>query len=641
MRRRRSAIPGKMYLKVVLDAIAVFLGFIVALAVRFEFKIPSEYFTSFWPAIPVVIVLFLFMNVLMRIYSGRWKYASFDELINLASAATISTAIAFLVLLFVPGARKVLPLSVGVIGGVLSLFIMAFARLQWRMLGEMRMRRGEKGRKRVLLIGAGEAGEMIARDMMRHPEYDYSPVGFVDDDPAKKKLVMRGVPVLGNREDIPRLVKRHEIDEIFITIPSATGEKVREILPFCEESGAEVMILPGIFRAMAGEMGVAAVREIQLEDLLGREAVETDLASISAYITDKVVLVTGAGGSIGSELARQLAGLGPRLLLLLDNDETALFDLENELIRSLTPCPFAAIVADIKDHERMMSIFRRYRPQVVFHSAALKHVPMMEYHPTEAVKNNVAGTRNLAEACIALEAERFILISTDKAVHPVNVMGATKRVAEMLTKCYNSRDPRTVFAAVRFGNVLGSRGSVVPSFKRQIEQGGPVLVTHPDVTRYFMTIPEAAQLVIQAGAFAHGGDIFILDMGEPVRIVELAKQMIRLMGKEGQVEMKVTGLRPGEKLHEELCFPVEEMLRTPHPKIDKAVHDLEVSHDLMAHIDGLIEAAMRDDEDRVRALLSSLVPTYEAVVPGERFSEAACKASNLHAVEGKTETGET
>lgn len=623
-----------------IDIAAIFLGFVVALAIRFEFYIPAKYLQGFFVASPLIIGLFLLLNILMKIYAGRWKYASFDELINLVSAAIISTSLLFVADMLIHGARNYFPISIAVMGGVLSIFTMAFVRLQYRLLSEMRLRRGVRGGKNVLLVGAGEAGEMVARDMLRHPEYDYSPVAFVDDDPGKKKLVVQGVPVLGGREDIPKIVMRQEIDEIFITIPSATGEKVREILPYCEETGAKIKILPGIFKAMAGDIGVASVREIELEDLLGREPVETDLASISAYITDKVVLVTGAGGSIGSELSRQLCGLGPKQLLFLDNDETSLFDLEMEITRRLTPCPFTTIVADIRDAERMVSVFKRYRPQVVFHSAALKHVPLMEYHPSEAVKNNIMGTRILADACIMLEVERFILISTDKAVHPVNVMGATKRVAEMIVKSYDG-GIRTLFAAVRFGNVLGSRGSVVPTFKKQIEEGGPVLVTHPDITRYFMTIAEASQLVIQAGAFTRGGDIFILDMGEPVRIIELAHEMVRLMGREKDVEIRVSGLRPGEKLHEELTFPVEEMLRTPHPKIDKVIHELDVPEDFMALVDEVLEAAARDDEDRVRVLLSRLVPTYEASVPGKRFSEeggtSPRPSTKLHAVKDEGE----
>ena len=444
----------------------------------------------------------------------------------------------------------------------------------------------------------------------------------------------------------------------------ATGEKPQAFLPGGESPGLEewlpeefahrpgktfqliavvgalgkeiAKILPGIVRTMSGEVGVSSVRDIELEDLLGREPVETDLASISAYVSNRVVLVTGAGGSIGSELCMQLSALEPKLLLLLDNDETSLYELELELLRVMAACPFQAVVADVRDEKRVESVFRRHRPQVVFHSAALKHVPMMEYHPAEAVKNNVLGTRVVAEASLRHGAERFILISTDKAVHPVNVMGATKRVAEMLVKDYSGRDGGgregtaggasgggggTLFTAVRFGNVLGSRGSVVPTFQRQIEKGGPVMVTHPEVTRYFMTVGEAAQLVIQAGAFTRGGDLFILDMGEPVKIIDLAREMLRLTGKEGEIEVKVTGLRTGEKLHEELTFPEEELARTPHPKIDKVVHDLEFPEDFAARVEELIQAAARDDEERVCLLLSELVPTYKPPPPPSRPSE--------------------
>ena len=368
---------------------------------------------------------------------------------------------------------------------------------------------------------------------------------------------------------------------------------------------------------MAGEMGVAAVRELKLEDLLGREPVETDLASISAYITDKVVLVTGAGGSIGAELSRQLCGLGPRQLIFLDNDETALYDLEMDLARRVAVCPINTIVADVRDADRLEAIFTRYRPQVIFHSAALKHVPMMEFHPSEAIKNNILGTKNLAEASIKHQVERFILISTDKAVHPVNVMGTTKRVSEMLIKDCEDKNG-VLFTAVRFGNVLGSRGSVVPIFRKQIEDGGPVLVTHPEVTRYFMTIEEAAQLVIQAGAYTKGGDIFILDMGEPVRISDLADEMVRFLGGGKDIEIRVIGLRPGEKLHEELTFPIEEMQHTPHAKINKVVHELELPDDFEEQLARLADAAVRDDEDEIRMLLSRLVPTYEAGAPRER-----------------------
>lgn len=609
------------YLKAVIDSVAVFLGFMVALSIRFEFSIPRENFNKLLLATPVLVCWFLAVNLLMEIYAGRYKYASFDEVLSLLSAATLATGGLALAVLLIPGARSYVPISVAVMGGVLSLFAMAFARLEYRLLGEIRLQRKARGRKRVLLVGAGEAGEMIARDMMRHPEYDYFPAAFVDDDPAKKNLVLRGVPVLGTRKDIPRLVEELRIEEIFITIPSASGETIREILSFCEDTKAKVKILPGIFRTMAGEVGLASVREISMEDLLGREPVRTDLSSISSYIENRVVLVTGAGGSVGSELSRQLCSLRPRVLLLLDKDESGLFDLEEELSALDLPRVYRSLVADVRDEARVEALFKRYRPQVVFHSAAMKHVPLMEFHPSEAVKNNVLGTRVLADACLRHGTERFILISTDKAVQAVNVMGATKQVAEMLVKHYGKRDS-TLFTAVRFGNVLGSRGSVIPVFKRQIERGGPVTITHPDMTRYFMTVHEAVQLVIQAGAFTRGGDIFILDMGKPVRIMDLAREMIRLSGKEGQVRIIVTGLRPGEKLHEELTAPHEEMVITEHPMIYRLSHDMEPEGDFVERVDELIAAAVRDDEKEVRRLLSSLVPTYPGVAPSAQPGES-------------------
>jgi len=609
--RLREFVSRNIWLKVAIDAFLVALSYLVALAIRFEFAIPETYFSNFLLALPGLVLLFLLVNYLLRIYSGRWKYASFDELVSLASACVISTAVALMVVVLFPKIRlHVVPISVVVVGGVLTLFTMAFVRLQFRLLSERSLRLHEPGHKKVLLIGAGEAGEMVARDMMRHPEYDYDPVGFVDDDPAKRKMVVQGVPVLGGREDIPKIAKEHDIDEIFITIPSVTGEKIREILPYCEETEAEIKILPGMVLAMAGEVGVGAVRELRLEDLLGREPVETDLASISAYIKGKVVLITGAGGSIGSELARQLRNVGPKQLILLDNDETSLYEMQMEMACHVETCPAEVVVADIRDNERLEVVFKRYRPQVVFHSAALKHVPMMELHPSEAVKNNVMGTRNVAQQSVAHNVERFILISTDKAVQPVSVMGATKRAAELLMKSVNAQNG-TLFSAVRFGNVLGSRGSVVPVFQKQIEEGGPVLVTHPEIKRYFMTVKEAAQLVIQAGAFTEGGDVFILDMGEPVRIIDLANQMVHLLGNGRKIDFRITGLRPGEKMNETLIFKVEEMLPTPHPKINRVVHEYKLPQNFDAQVDALIEAAVRDDKDGIVNLLSRLLPSYQ------------------------------
>jgi len=605
----QALISDRKWAKIALDAIAIMLSFFVALAIRFEFAIPDQYLSHFLWALPALTLLLLVVNYIMRIYSGQWKYASFDELWSLATAAILSTAISFLAVLLIPSFRTYLPVSIPVIGGILALASMAFIRLQFRFIGERRLRRSSDGSTRVLLFGAGETGEMIARDILRHPEYDYFPVGFVDDDPAKSNMIITGFPVLGGRDDVPGIVTEYDVDEIFITIPSASGEQLREILPFCQQTTAQIKLLPGVVCTMAGKMGVEAIRELRLEDLLGREPVETDIASISEYVAGRVVLVTGAGGSIGSELSQQLSCLDPRKLVLLDNDSTHLYDLDMDLSFRDNMCPREIVVADIRDAKRLEAIFRRHRPRVVFHSAALKHVPLMESHPSEAVKSNVMGTRNLANLACKYGVERFILVSTDKAVQPANVMGATKLLAEQLITHSNGTNG-TQFAAVRFGNVLGSRGSVVPFFKKQIESGGPVTITHPEVERFFMTIEEASRLVIQAGAYTEGGDVFILDMGKPVRIIDLANEMIRLLGRGEEIEISISELRPGDRLKEKLLFESEEMLPTPHPKIFKTVHGFEIPYDFQALIDELIRAAERDDEEEIRALLSGMLPSH-------------------------------
>ncbi len=602
VRRRKSW-------KVAIDALCVAAAFLLALAIRFEMAIPSSYLRNISLVMPGIAALFLLANGMAGIYRGRWKYASFDEMVYLVASCGVATALLFAVVAISSAGRRFVPLSVTVMGGVLTLFAMGSARLIFRFLSERRMRTRPREGRAVLLVGAGEAGEMVARDMLRHPEAGYVPAGFVDDDPAKRNLVVQGVPVLGTRHDIPRLLGELGAEEVFITIPSARGSDIRDIVGICEQAGAEIKILPSIIAAMGERVGLASVRSLQLEDLLGREPVETDLSSISSYITGKRVMVTGAGGSIGSELCRQLAALGPSELTLLDNDETALYELELELMSLAPHGSIFAVVADVRDAERVNAVFKRFRPQVVFHSAAHKHVPIMELHPSEAVKTNVMGTRNLALAALLQEAERFILISTDKAVRPANVMGATKRVAEMMVKRLDGLG-RTRFGAVRFGNVLGSRGSVVPTFQSQIERGGPVLITHPEATRYFMTIPEAAQLVIQAGAFTEGGEVFILDMGEPMLIMELAEKMISLLGKGRKIDIRICGLRPGEKLHEELVLPAEEMLPTPHPKISKVVADLELAPDFEARVERLIAAAVRDHDGEIRQRLKEIVPSY-------------------------------
>lgn len=609
-------------MKVAVDIALIVISYFAAFAFRFELTIPESYLNSFLLVLPAVVLLYIISNAVRGIYSNRWKYASFDELLHLVSSVIIGIGILTLLMMFVPGGRKLMPVSVAVTGGVITLFSMAFSRLQYRLMNERRILRSSKARHRVLLIGAGDAGETIARDMLRHPEYDYLPVGFIDDDPAKSKLMIKNIPVLGKSSDIADVVEKQKIDEIFITMPSIAGGQLRKILGRCEEADVEIKILPSIYTAMTGDIGVSSVRELRLEDLLGRDPVETDIESISAYVKDKAVLVTGAGGSIGSELSRQLCRLGPKSLLLLDKDETHLFDLDMELVKETDKCPTEVIVADIRDAARLESIFKKYHPQILFHSAALKHVPMMQAHPSEAIKSNVMGTRNLARLSSKYKLERFILISTDKAVHPANVMGATKRLAEYIMQYYN-RNSETDYTAVRFGNVLGSRGSVVPIFQKQIEEGGPVQVTHPEMARYFMTIPEAARLVIQAGAYTEGGDTFILDMGEPVKIIDLAEKMIRLLGKGRKIEIQVNGLRPGEKLSERLLYNAEEMRSTEHPKISKAVHELPMPEDFELKLEALIRAARMDDDGEILRLLSVGPPYYQPEVADDSVEELA------------------
>ncbi len=589
------------------DAAAIIFSFGIALELRFDFSPPPQNRTGFFIALPFAIGLFLLANALFGIYSGKWKTASFEEIWGIARADLAATLIAVAAVLAIPDARTYFPVSVAVIGGALSLIISLALRLIYRSAGEAQTKSSDQPSKRVLLVGAGDAGEIVAQDMRRHPEYGYIPVAFVDDHPLKKNLVLRGTQVAGTRADIPELVKTLDIDEIFITIPSARGTDIRDIVGICETTDAKIKIIPGIMDTICGgKLGVASVRELELEDLLGREPVHIDIASVTSQITDRRVLVTGAGGSIGSELSRQLIALGPQQLILLDNDETALFDLQ--LVLGDASSKSETVVADIRDSRRITSVFERYRPHVVFHSAAMKHVPMMECHPCEAVKNNVMGTLNVAEAALTYGCARFMLISTDKAVDPSNVMGATKRLAELLMKKLNN-DSSCMLGAVRFGNVLGSRGSVVPTFKAQIERGGPVLVTDPEVTRFFMTVNEAVQLVIQSAAFLKGGEVFVLDMGEPIKILELAEKMISMMGKGREIPIHFTGLRPGEKLEEALFYETETLLPTQHPKIHLAREGHNGLDGLNSGIETLIAYALEEKEDEARNILLDLVST--------------------------------
>ena len=424
-------------------------------------------------------------------------------------------------------------------------------------------------RQRTLIVGAGDSGEALVRDVKRRPQDGLHPIGFVDDDPNKRRIRIHGLPVLGAASEIPEICKSHQIDVILIAIPNASGKTIRDILAHCEQTTARLCIVPSVGEMVRNGNGVrrAPVRDINIEDLLRRAPVRTDMERIAGYVSGQRVLVTGAGGSIGSELCRQIAALNPARLILVGQGENSIFEIEQELVREFGYAP-TALIGNVKDRNRIEEIFLAERPTVVFHAAAHKHVPLMEANPQEAVKNNVLGTRNVAEIAAACGVKKVILVSTDKAVNPSSVMGATKRICEMIIQTL-ARTTRTEFAAVRFGNVLGSRGSVIPTMRKQIVRGGPVTVTHPEMTRYFMTIPEAVQLILQAGAMGGQGEIFILEMGDPVRILDLARDLIRLSGFRPDADIKIefSGTRPGEKLHEELLYTAEEKRGTEHAKI--------------------------------------------------------------------------
>jgi FlaA1/EpsC-like NDP-sugar epimerase len=472
------------------------------------------------------------------------------------------------------------------------------------------MRMGSE--RRVLIVGAGSAGRMIAREIRENVALGMIEVGFIDDDPRKVGTRIEGLRVLGNHDRIEEICRNYEVDEIIIAIPSALPSHIRHIVEHCRGVSARFRILPGVGELIGGTLSVKALRDVDLEDLLGRDPVTLDTELLRRDITGHVVMVTGAAGSIGSELCRQVAGLAPAKLVMFEIAETPLFELEHDMRTKFPRVPLVSVIGDIRDRKRVEAVFAAHEPTLVYHAAAYKHVPVMEVHPAEAVKTNVLGTRILAEIAARHGVQRFVLVSTDKAVRPTNVMGATKRVAELVVQNMNGNGHDTVFVAVRFGNVLDSSGSVIPIFRKQLETTGKLTVTHPEASRYFMLIPEAAGLILQAGSMGQGSEVFVLDMGEPVKIVDLAKNIIRLSGKELGVnaEIAYTGLRPGEKLHEELVVEGEDVIRTSHPKVMKMIGDAELPKDWNRHLNLLVDLAAQGDRTGVIRQLKALVKGY-------------------------------
>ncbi|WML55191.1 nucleoside-diphosphate sugar epimerase/dehydratase [Neobacillus sp. PS3-12] len=556
-----------------LDSVIVLLGIYISYwtlnPTWYIWKIPMLLITS----VTLLICYHIFASI-YKLYHRAWQYASVGELVAIAKVVTISTIITMLMQKSVFGNTYVRALM---ITWMIHFLLIGGSRFSWRMFRDNYMNKQEDV-KRTLIIGAGSGGTMVARQLLHNNDTDLKPVAFIDDDSKKFKLNILGIPVVGDSSFIPQTVADYKIEHIVIAIPSLSQKELNRIFDECAKTKVKTQIIPKLEDIMTGKVSVNTFRDVEVEDLLGREPVELDITSISEYVAGKTVLVTGAGGSIGSEICRQICKFSPSKILLVGHGENSIYQIDMELKNLYrSEIEIVPVIADVQDRERVFEVMDSHRPHVIYHAAAHKHVPLMEYNPQEAVKNNVFGTKNVAEAADTFRVHTFVMISTDKAVNPTNVMGSTKRIAEMIIQRL-AQQSKTKFVAVRFGNVLGSRGSVIPLFKKQIQAGGPITVTHPDITRYFMTIPEASRLVIQAGSLAKGGEIFVLDMGEPVKIVDLAKNLIKLSGYTiEEIGIRYSGLRPGEKMYEELLNEKEIYPEPVYPKIfiGKAVLDQE------------------------------------------------------------------
>jgi FlaA1/EpsC-like NDP-sugar epimerase len=623
-------------LRTALDLLVLSIAYWLAFLFRFEFTLPRlalHVLLINWAW--VIAVYYLGLSA-FRVQRLAWRYIGMRDAVQVLAAIAAATLVLLGCRLAIastfPHAAK-LPLGVIAMSAVLAFVGILGVRAAWRMRGEAVARRKrlvEGDRERVLLIGAGEAGVLVAKELSNRPDLGLHAVGFIDDDPMKTGTKIAGLSVLGTMEDVAAIAARKRVRRVLITIANASGQTIRRINEICRASELRVQIIPGVYEIVAGTVNLSRFREVAIEDLLGREPVELDQEIVGASIGSRVVLVTGAGGSIGSELCRVICRFGPQRLVLVERFENALFEIHRELTATFPHLSIEPCIGDVCDAARMTKIFETTKPQLVFHAAAHKHVPMMEWNPGEAVKNNVGGTRVVADLADRFAVERFVLISTDKAVNPTSIMGATKRVAEIYLQGLSQRSS-TRFVAVRFGNVLGSAGSVVPIFRQQIERGGPVTVTHPEMTRYFMTIPEASQLVLQAGAMGTGGEIFILDMGEPVKILDLARDLIRLSGldPDTDIEIQFSGIRPGEKLREELAADSEHADKTKHPKIQIGKIKCHEWSAVDAAVSALLDIANAGDSDAIRSSLAALVPEFRAERP-RRPTHVARKLEQHH-----------
>jgi FlaA1/EpsC-like NDP-sugar epimerase len=627
--------------QVLLDVLVLSLAYVLAFLLRFEFDPDLQAYKLLFFTLPYVVLFQYLVLALFGVPRFSWRYVGIREAgrVLMATVTSVGTLVVIRLTLAPFGGYAIfvtIPLGVLGMDMVLAFLAIIGVRVLRRVQaegGEIRQLEGSAASEvRTLLVGAGQAGLLVAREIARRPDLGIRAVGFLDDDPLKVGTVVHGIKVLGTTDQLGAFAEKRGADQALITIASATGADIRRLNRLCREAGLATQIIPGIHEIVGGQVNLSRIRPVAIEDLLGRAPVHLDIDAISATVEGRVVMVTGAGGSIGSELCRQACRFQPERLILVDRSENNLFLIHRELLAAFADIPVEPCIADICDAERMEALFAELKPVVVLHAAAHKHVPMMEWNAAEAVKNNILGTRLLADLADAHGVAEFVMISTDKAVNPTSVMGATKRVAEIYVQALSQRS-KTCFVAVRFGNVLGSAGSVIPIFKNQIADGGPVTVTHPEMRRYFMTIPEACQLVLQASTMAEGGEIFILDMGEPVAIVDLARELIRLSGLQvgTDIEIEFTGMRPGEKLFEELSVAEERADKTRHSKVFVGKIRPAAWEQVVAGIEHLASRARKGDATAVRAALGRMVPEYQAPSTQDDASEVSVPSAGVEA----------
>jgi len=627
------------------DSLALSFSYLIALWLRYDLRystIDTIYIERWKAFLPFYILGSLAVFWFLKLYKSIWRFASYSELLRVSMATVICSFFHIIGITFFWGR---MPISYYVIGAILQYLAVLGIRFSYRFILLLRKVNNKKSHHRIMVIGAGAAGQMLIRDIQRSGEVDGAVVCIIDDNKNKWGRLIDNIPVVGGRESILEAVEKFAVDKIFLAIPSATVSQRRDILQICNETTCELKNLPGMYQLVTGQVSASAMRKVSVEDLLGRDPIKVDLREVFSFINGKTVLVTGGGGSIGSELCRQIAGHSPKKLIIFDIYENNAYNIQLELRENFPELDLLVLIGSVRDSRRMFQIFKEYRPEIVYHAAAHKHVPLMEDSPCESIKNNALGTYKTAYAAMVNGCKRFVLISTDKAVNPANIMGASKRLCEMIIQAFDSKikagraqdipqlfthkgmenadkdgtgavfqDIQTEFVAVRFGNVLGSNGSVIPIFKKQIERGGPVTVTHPDIIRYFMTIPEAVSLVLEAGTFARGGEIFVLDMGSPVKIDTLARNLIRLSGFKPDIDIKVqySGLRPGEKLYEEKLMAEEGLQNTANERIHIGK---PLSFDIdafLGKVDDLMEAAYKNKDD-IREMVKEIVGTYKPV----------------------------